>query len=348
MRLRRSLAALLLASALIPATAHADISDADKATARELTIQGGDLLKARDFAGAADRFSRAEKLFVAAGSAVPPTIRVGLARAYAAVGKLVSAQELYSKVTHEPVPPSASPALLAAVDDAQRELAALGPRVPGVIINVKGTDTAKVTLDGAEVSAAAFGVKRPADPGQHVVRAGAVGFTPAEATVTLTEGKVETVTLELKPGPGGPPPVTVGPQPGGPQPGGLQPGGGATPSDADSSSGPLRRTLGIVGIAVGGAGLVMGAVTGGLALSKHSSLLSNCPGGHCPSGSQSLYQSDVNSYNLMGTLSTAGFVGGGVLAAGGIILLATAPKPVQQASVTPVIGAGYLGAMGRF
>jgi len=179
MRPHRSLAALLFLAALAPAAARAEISDADKATARELTIQGGDSLKAKDFQGAADRFGRAQNLFVAAGAPVPPTVRVGLARAYVALGKLVGAQELYSKVTHEVLPPNAPAPLVSAVEDAQRELAALAPRVPGVVIQVKGADTARVTLDGAEVPSAAFGVKRPADPGQHVVRAGAHGFTPA-------------------------------------------------------------------------------------------------------------------------------------------------------------------------
>jgi hypothetical protein len=338
MRLR-PFAALLILSILVPAAAHAEITDADKATARELTIQGGDLLKARDFAGAADRFSRAEKLFVAAGSPVPPTIRVGLARAYTALGKLVSAEELYNKVTHEPVAANASAALTAAVEDAQRELAALGPRLPGVIINVSGTDTARVTLDGAEVPSAAFGVRRPADPGQHVVRAGANGFSPAEVTVTLVEGKVETVTLVLKPGVGGPPPVTAGP-------GAGQPGAG---EGADGGGG-LRRTLGFVGIGLGAAALVGGGVAGGFALKDHNDLLNNCPGGHCPNtqASRTTNQPSIDSYTAAGNAATGLFVVGGALAVTGIILVATAPKAAQTGSITPLIGPGWLGAQGKF
>ena len=37
--------------------------------------------KAKDFKGAAERFERAQNLFVAAGSPLPSTIRFGLARA---------------------------------------------------------------------------------------------------------------------------------------------------------------------------------------------------------------------------------------------------------------------------
>jgi hypothetical protein len=104
-----------------------------------------------------------------------------------------------------------------------------------------------------------------------------------------------------------------------------------------------------VGIGVGGAALIMGAATGGVALSKHSALAEKCPSGHCPSDKQSAYQSDVDSYKTMGTVSTVGFIAGGVLAATGIILVATSPKAkTTTGSISPIIGLGYLGAEGKF
>ncbi len=79
---------------------------------------------------------------------------------------------------------------------------------------------------------------------------------------------------------------------------------------------------------------------------KHSELVKDCPGGHCPS---SEYAS-LDSFTLLSTLSTAGFVAGGVLAAAGVVLVITAPKaaPTGDAWVAPVIGPGYAGAQGRF
>jgi hypothetical protein len=118
------------------------------------------------------------------------------------------------------------------------------------------------------------------------------------------------------------------------------------------TSAPLRRTIGFVGIGVGGAGLIMGAVTGALALGDHSDLAKTCPGGHCPAGSQSTNQSKIDSYNLMGNLSTAGFVVGGVFAVTGIILVATAPsKPAastQGRMILPVVGPDFTGIVGKF
>ena len=351
-----ALAPLLLASFLAPATAFlapatafAAISDADKATARELTIQGYDALKAKDWATAADRYGRAEKLFQAGGDAVPPTISLGVARAHAALGKLVSAQEHYSKITHEVVPPNASTQFLEAVQDAQRELPALAARVPAVIIIVKGSDAPKVMLDDAEVSAAALGVRRPADPGKHIVRATGVGVSPVETSVTLAEGKTETVTIELKPGPGGLPPAGATPPPSLPPGPGAPPGATPPPPEPADTSAPLRRTIGFVGIGVGGASLILGAVTGGLALSKHGTLATNCPNGHCAPNSTSTNQPIIDSYTLLGNISTAGFVLGGVFAATGIILVATAPKAAAKTGmIMPVVGPGFTGLVGKF
>src|SRR6201999_2886024 len=118
------------------------------------TLDGYDALEKKDWAAAADRFTRADALCHA------PTVTLGLARAQVGLGKLVNAQEIYSRVVHEPIPANASAAFSRAVDDARRELDALGPRVPSVLINVKGVDAPKVTLDGVDVPNAALGVKR--------------------------------------------------------------------------------------------------------------------------------------------------------------------------------------------
>jgi PEGA domain len=214
-------AALLACASLVPSLGEAQApppSDSDIATARKLTVEGLAALEQKDFVRAEGAFTKADALYHA------PTVSLGLARARAALGKLVGAQEAYSRVVHTTVPADASPAFVKAIEDARRELDALTPRVPSVIIQVKGSATPKVTVDGVEVPSAALGEQRPVDPGKHVVRANAPGFAASEATVTLAEGKTETVTLELKPGestplvqapPGGSPAAVPGGEPGG-------------------------------------------------------------------------------------------------------------------------------------
>lgn len=357
---RLLIATLLLSCSLTPTIALAQTSDADKATARDLTVEGYKALASKDYSAALDRFTRADALYHA------PSVILGLARAQVGLGKLVSAQELYSRAAHETLPPNASSASKKAVQDAQTELDALGLRIPSVVINVKGSDAAKVTLDGIEVRAAALGVKRPVDPGKHVVTASATGFATSEVAVNLAEGKSESVTLELKPRQAEPPPVVAvapvaKPPMVTPKPAPVR----ATPAltspvlttpahnepepDQVKANGSTRKMLGFVALGVGGAGLLVGGITGGLALGKHGTIAESCPAGHCPEGTEASFQPAIDSYGTMGTISTIGFIAGGALAATGLVLILTAPKAkTTQTAVTPLVGPGFIGAKGNF
>jgi hypothetical protein len=317
MILRRAVLALALVS--IPAVATAQPSDADKDTARALAQEGQDALDRRDFTTASDRFGRAGKLVHA------PTLTLGLARAQVGLGKLVLAQEIYESVLREELPPGAPPAFVKAITDAKRELDTLKPRIPGVIISVSGASSARVSLDGAPVPSAWLGMSRPVDPGRHVVRADAEGFAPAESTVTVVEHKTEKVALTLVPGaatapPGGPPP--------------------------SASGGSTRRTLGFAALGVGGAGLLVGAIIGGVEVAKHGELSKNCPGSQCPPSEYGT----LDSYHSLSNVPVVGFALGGVLAATGVALVVTAPKagPASEAWLAPLIGPGFAGLKGRF
>lgn len=347
MMFRRSIAALLFTALLAPSAAHADTSDADRATARTLAGEGQEALEKKDFTTAADRFARADSIIHA------PTLQLGLARAQVGLGKLVAAQETYNRIGREGVAASSPPTWAEAVETARNEVASLAPRVPQVVITVKGTSTARVTIDDAPIPGAALGVKRPADPGTHLIRASAEGFAPAESSITLREGATGTVTLELKPvavakppaptvvAPpvSAPPPIpTVGPV-ATPTPPPV------VPTSPEAASGSTQKTLGFVALGVGGVGLVLGAVTGGLAIGKHGDLATSCARG-CPADKLD----ELGSYHTLGALSTVGFIVGGVGAAAGTILLLTLPakKPAEEPRVTPVLGLGYLGAKGTF
>jgi hypothetical protein len=332
-------AALALALALLPVSAAAQPSDTAKASARALAQQGQDALDRQDFTTAADRFGRAAELLHA------PTLAVGLARAQVGLGKLVAAQETYNRVVRESLPPGSPPAFTKAVAAAKKELEALEPRIPTLVIQVKGPAAARITIDGAPLPNALIGVSVPVDPGTHTIRAEGDGFAPGQATVTSVERRGETVTLVLTPG--GPPPsaqpvvAPVVPPPTAPV------GVAATPAPpAPAQGGSIRKTLGFVGIGVGGASLVMGGVTGGLALSKHGDLKTGCPASTCPPTEYGA----LDNFHLLSTLSTVGFVAGGVLAAAGVVLVATAPKTGATTGlrVAPVLGGGTAALTGEF
>jgi hypothetical protein len=298
-------------------------SDGDRATARAMAEEGQAALDRKDFETAVDRFRRADALVHA------PTLLVALARAQTGLGKLVAAQEAYSRILREGVPAGSPPVWAKALDTAQKELDALSPRIPTLTILVKGSDSPQVKLDGASVAVAAIGIKRPVDPGKHVIVVTAEGMSTAEATVTVAERGAETVTLQITPVAGKAVPAT-------PPPPRLESPPAAAPR---AEKGPPLKTIGIAALAAGGAGLVLGAVTGGLAIGKHSTLAS----------AKERTQADVDGYHLLGTLSTAGFAAGGVLAAGGVVLVAVGSRRRGPATgFSPWIGPGQVGATGRF
>lgn len=337
MKLRRSLAVLLALVTQLSAPAFAQ-SDADKLTARELAREAQDALEKKDFATAADRFGRADSLFHA------PTLVLGLARAQVGLGKLIAAQENYNKILREKLPPGAPEPFVQAVEEAKKELQAITPQIPWVIVKLDGPQESKVKVDGDDLPSAAVGVKRAIDPGKHVVRAEAKGFLPAEKEFTVAAGTTETVDLKLLPAPQQTSPDLSG-------------SSGLSSSPVPASSGglfPHQETVGIIALGLGSAGAVVGVVTGALAIGKRSDLVdAGCSDtGGCPASQKDA----LGSYHTLGTLSTIGFIGAGVGVTAGVVLLLTAPKapksaaPVTKAGVTitPYFGLDQIGAVGRF
>jgi hypothetical protein len=319
MNARRSAAFVLVAGLLAASPARAQVSDADRATARTLAQKGQEALEAGDFPTAADRFAKADAIIHA------PTLVFGLAMAQKGLGKWVKARELLEQILREGVPKGSPPAWSAALKDAEKELAALKPKIPTVAVTVAGAPSAEVTIDGAAVPAG--GAARPLDPGPHTIRATAPGMKPAESKLTLAEGRAETVTLALVPADGAP-----APEP-------------AAAPEAPASPRPWQKPAGFAGIGVGGALLVVGAATGTVALSKHAALAKVCTDGRCKG-----QQDAIDSYNAMGNASTATFILGAAFAATGVALVVTAPKPAAGSSawIAPVIGLGHAGVQGGF
>ncbi|RLB57976.1 MAG: hypothetical protein DRI90_17310 [Deltaproteobacteria bacterium] len=321
---------LLLLAVLLATTgvAHAQPSDADRATARALYVEGQKALAAGDFQAAADKFLRGESLFHA------PTMLVGLARAYVGLGKYVGAMESYNKVIREELPEKAPKAFVTAVEEAKNEVVGLDEKIGWVTISVDGPSDPVVMLDDGEVSVASLGVKRAVNPGDHLVKVTAAGYLPAQQEFSIGAGATQEVALTLEAAPEG---ATESPG-----------GGDGTGSAADGST---LRLVGFIGLGLGGAGLVLGAITGGLAIGKHGDLSDSCIDGSCPPDQQD----NLDSYETMGTMSTIGFIAGGVLAATGLVLVLVAPSGdgdgADQASspvLTTTVGLGQLSATLRF
>src|SRR3954463_14192525 len=120
----------------------AEPSAVDRATARSLAGEGYQALQTKDYATAADRFSRADALVHA------PTLMIDWARALVGLGKLVEAQERYEQIIREGVDAKAPKSWQRALSDAGTELAQLKPRLAWVTLSVSGAEDARVTIDG--------------------------------------------------------------------------------------------------------------------------------------------------------------------------------------------------------
>lgn len=350
----RSLARVLVAASLplalvtfAPAAFAQDAASQDIAQARQLGQQAQAAFDAGNFAESEKLWTAAAKLY-----SLAPTLTLGLARTQAKLGHVVAAQESYNKIIREwsnnPNPP---PAFKDALESAKNEVGAVSAKVASVTLTVEGPTNPVVTIDGQTVPVAALGLKRPVDPGAHKVSATADGFHPAETTFTVAEGGTTAAALKMEKAPEAA--------------GGAAAGGGVgSPSEPGADTGgkgSMNKTLAYVAFGVGGAGLIVGGITGAIALGKAGDLKDACTNNTCKPDKQS----DVDSYNSVGTISTVGFIVAGVGGAAGVILLLTAPSssstgsnassrfatvktPTKGLSMTPYFGGTSAGVSGSF
>ena len=306
----------------------AEPSAADRATARSLAGEGYQALQSKDYATAADRFSRADALVHA------PTLMIDWARSLVGLGKLVEAQERYEQIVREGVEPKAPKSWQRALADAGTELAQLKPRLAWITISVSGGEDAHVTIDGVPVPPAAIGVRRAVNPGPLQVRVQAKGFLSQKKLVELREGAEDAVEFKLDPDPDAqtPSPVKLPPPP---------------PPSPVKGHDPTPM---YVAYGVSAGGLAVGAITGALFLSKGSDLNGICNPDHvCPSS-----QTDtLTAYRTYGTISVVGFAVGVAGAGVGLSLLllnrgANKTATAQGVVVRPYLGLGSVGAVGSF
>ena len=116
------------------------------------------------------------------------------------------------------------------------------------------------------------------------------------------------------------------------------------PPLVDGDDGSAMWIGGWVAIGVGGAGLVLGTVAGALVLSQEGDLEARCLERRCPPEAHD----DARSFDTMRTLTTVGFIVGGVGVALGTTLLIVASGSDEQARVQPLIGPAYAGVRLRF
>jgi hypothetical protein len=335
--IRSSLALTLLCSS----TYAAGPSDSARGAARRLGGEGLEAYDKGDFEVALDKLNRAYEVVKI------PSVGLWSARAMVKRGLLVQASERYLEISRVAID-KADKTQVNAQNDAVRERNDLLPRVPQLTIAAPGMDpeTSEVTLDGERIAPALLGVASPVNPGEHRVLLKVNGEESWEI-VTLRESESRKINLHL------PSDTSAAPAP-------LPDASGTSaqsptakviptslPPPSPEPRGRTQRSIGWVTLAVGGAGIATGTVAGLLALSRKSNMVGEgCTSeGHCYTDQEP----DLNRYNLMRSVSTVGFIVGGVGLAAGATLLFTAPRETKTgSSVSGYVGVGSMGLVGSF
>ncbi len=286
--------------------------------ARNLMDEGDAKLERGDTRGALLSYRAAHTLMNV------PTTGIEVARVEAKLGKLVEARKVAREVVRIPVKPHEPKPFVEARSDAQLLADALETRIPRLIIVMKGVaDSAQreIKIDGRTVSNEDAHEPIAVDPGKHEVSVAVVGSAPEIEIVTVAETEKRTVTF----------------------------GDGASSSEPDK---PERRTspLVYVGFGLGGVGLVVGAVTGAISLSRASEVETICPGGACATSGALDKATPMNESafvlaNVSNVAFAAGIIGVG-LGVTGLLLSGRETKKPQDTSTLRVF-VGPNGALLR-
>ena len=216
----------------------------------------------------------------------------------------------------------------------------------------------EVKRDGEPFGRAAWGSPMPIDPGPHVITASCNGYKDWQTTIDVpaaaSVARVSVPRLEPFVVQPAPPPTNPGPTPPisnavlpVPPASAAQAGPASTPAPVvdRTSSNSTQKILAGVSLAIGGAGLAVGAVSGAMVLSKRSTLDNS---GACVNRVCASSQHDtLSSYKSLRTVSTVGFIVGGLATATGVTLLLTVPKS-EGAAISAWVGPASAGLRGTF
>jgi len=168
-------------------------------------------------------------------------------------------------------------------------MAALEPRLAHVTVSLEPSAPKDATLarDGVDLGGGSFGTKLPIDAGSHTLVVRAAGREAKEYRLTIGDGESKSLTVTA---------------------------GAALPADRGGNG---TRTLGFVLGGVGLASLGVGVVTGVMTMHRKSIVDARCDRGLCPPDGVSA----ASEGKTLGAISTATFIAGGTLIAGGVICI---------------------------
>ncbi|MBX3186414.1 MAG: tetratricopeptide repeat protein [Labilithrix sp.] len=288
------------------------VARADEAspTAESLFQEARNLVDAGRYAEACPKLEQSQKLDPAVGT------QFNLADCYEHIGRTATAHALFAEVARI----ARAAGKFEREKSAKERAAALEPRLARVDVRVDAPAPGlEVEIDGAAFDLKSAGAV-PIDPGAHKVRARAPNRVAWESDLDAVEGRTTLLVV----------PALVDPTP------------KVAPAEAPSGL-STQRSIALAAFGVGVAGVIVGAIGGAIALSKNAAAEEACPKDiyqfRCPTEEGA---SAWTSATSAGTVSTVGFIVGGVALAGAGVLWITAPsrKTRVGTSLTGVIVEG--------
>jgi hypothetical protein len=302
---------------LFSRSAHAQ--QADPAAAQTLFDEARRLVEKKDYTAACPKFAESQKL-----DAAPGTL-LHLADCWEKSGKIALAWSTYLDAA------SAAKAIgkkaWAETGDARAK--ALEPRLPHFTLTVQEPAPGmEVRRDGTLLGAASYATSLPIDPGEHVFEADATGHEHWTMKVTFAEA--QNLVLRV-------PPLTPIKRP-------IERAPTPPPVVPEQPRTSVLTPLGYTALAVGAAGIVVGGVFGGLALSNDSRAIELCPKPACSSREGVDASERARTFS---TVSTIGLAVGLGFAITGVIMLFAAPSNGSR-SASGLVGPRFDGATLRF
>jgi hypothetical protein len=288
------------------------------------------LMAARQAADACPNYAESYRLDPQLGSLLH------LAECYAAIGRTASAWANFRDALD----------LAAARADARtprirERIAELERALPRVVLEVSpaAPPDLQINQDGNPVRRIMWGEPTPVDPGDHVLSARALGRKNWVVTIRIPAASSTTRVAipDLSPQMAALPPTFAAPK-----------------ENVDAGvtrSGPSTRaaTQRIIGWSAVGAGAVAIGVGVAFEVVRGNKIAESnplCPKNECGSTAEAQrYHSLISDAKAAAAIGAAGLIAGGVLAAGGVVLVLTAPgERGTSTSVRPLVGPGVLGA----
>ena len=323
---------LMMLVSVLGGRAQAQSADSS-ALAEQLFNQARDLVKANKWAEACPKFEASLRYDPVLGT------RLNLATCYEHIGRLASAWGLY----RESIDAAKKAGDSKRADYAQKQATALEPRLPKLAISAPVNKPAGfvVKRDGTAIDAGELGTALYVDPGTHEVVASATGYESYTVTVTVVEGKTETLSI---------PPLVA-------KPAATEDKKSDGEQEVDTAAISAKaRQRKLIALGLGGGGVVaigVGLVFGAKASSTYSDAEKLCGSDLvCSTENFDKGKKLVSDARSAGTISTV-LVGIGVAAvAAGAVVYFTAPKAPERATArlvpVPHQGGAGLALVGAF